>query len=265
MKPLVSVIIPLHNAEKTVERCISSVLEQTYDNWEIICCDDCSSDNTCEKVLRFCEKDKRITLLRNEKNMKAAYSRNRCIEKAAGKYIAQIDDDDYCAKERFESQVEFLENNEKYALVGSNVYRFDENGVWGESEMIEEPEKKDFLWNSQFINPSVTFRADALKAVNGYRIEKITNRTEDYDLYMRLYTKGFKGYNMKEKLTYYYRGENSYPKCKYRYRIDEAKVRHQNFKQMGLMPKGIFYVIKPLIVGLIPMGLIERLKRRKQH
>lgn len=261
----VSFILPTYNAEKTIDRTIESIVNQTYKEWEIICCDDCSTDNTMNKLKAWKEKGINITILQNEKNSRAAFSRNRCIEKAKGEYLAQIDDDDYCALDRLEKQVDFLDKNKEYGFVGSMAYMFDENGVWGIFNVIEKPDKGSLLGNSPFINPSMMFRKTALDKVNGYRVAKETRRTEDYDLFMRLYSEGIKGYNIQEKLTYYYRGKNSFPKCRYEFRIDEAKVRYKNFKKLGLLPKGIPFIIKPLIVGLIPQQVIEKIKNRNNN
>lgn len=264
--PLVSVIIPTHNAENTIDRCLESVVNQTYKNLQVICCDDCSKDKTWEKLLEWHKKDLRIEVIKNDTNMRAAYTRNQCISKAIGTYIAQIDDDDYMVLERIEKQVAFLEEHHEYDFVSSGAYLFDENGIWGQASRPKgySPLPRDFLWNSCFINPTVTFRTTSLKSVNGYRVAKETRRAQDYDLFMRLYAHGYKGFILPELLTYYYRGEKSYPKCKYRYRIDEAKIRYKNFRKLGLMPKGMIYVIKPLIVGLLPIKFIESFKKRNR-
>jgi len=261
---LVSVIIPTYNAENTIDRCLESVVNQSYRNLQIICCDDCSSDSTWQKLLQWKEKDPRIEVIKNDKNMRVAYTRNQCIAKARGVYIAQIDDDDYMAQDRIEKQVCFLEEHPEYAFVGSGAYFFDENGVWRKAKPKKSsPVPRDFLWGSCFITPSVTFRAEILKLVGEYRVAKETRRIEDFDLYMRIYAHGYKGFNLPECLTYYYRGAKSYQKCKYKYRIDEAKVRYKGYKQLGLMPLGLIFVLKPLIVGLIPIRLLEVLKSKK--
>ena len=256
----VSVILPTYNAENTIDRTIESIVAQTYKDWEIICCDDCSTDGTIDKLNEWEKRGINITILKNEKNSRAAFSRNRCIEYSNGIYIAQIDDDDYCDPMRLEKQVDFLERNKEYGFVGSEAYKFDEEGVWGIFNVPEKPNKQSFLSNSPFINPSVMFRKSVLEDIKLYRVSKVTRRTEDYDLFMRLYSNGVKGYNMQEKLVYYYRGKNSFPKCKYEYRIDEAKVRYENFKQLNMLPKAFPFVIKPLIVGLIPQKSIEKIK-----
>ncbi len=261
--PLVSVIIPTYNASESIQKCIDSIRNQTYPNIEIICCDDCSTDNTVEILKKYSSSS--VIVLENEKNMRAAYSRNRCIEIAKGQFIAQIDDDDYSVPERIEKQVEFLSKNPEIDFVGTGIFYFDENGVWGQSswEVGYAPQKEDFLKNSIFINPSMMYRAEALRKVDGYRIAKETRRSQDYDMHMRMYAAGLKGYVLPDRLTYYYRGEKSYPKIRYEYRRDEAKIRYKNYKALGLLPKGFIYVVKPLIVGLIPSKFVDQFKKKK--
>lgn len=262
MDSLVSFIVPTHNASSTIDRCLTSIVNQDYSNLEIICCDDASTDDTWEKLKKWAEKDKRIIIIKNETNLRAAASRNKCLEVAKGEYVAQLDDDDYCAPNRISEQVSFLINNKNISFVSTGLYLFDEDGIYSRTSIKEGyiPEKKDFLWNNCFSNPSITFRRDCLMAVGGYRIAKETRRSQDYDLMMRLYSSGYLGYVMPDCLTYYYRGRNSYGKCKYEYRIDEAKIRFKNFKKLGLLPRYFFYVLKPLVVGLIPIRTVEKIK-----
>ncbi len=256
----VSVILPVYNASETIDRCIQSIIDQTFKQWELICCDDNSNDNSLTILKQWQKRDNRIKVLYNEKNCRAALTRNRCIEEAEGEYIALIDDDDYCVPDRLEKQIDFLDKNLEYSFVGTQAFFFDEFGVWKTSKPKENPTKEDFLWNSCFLNPSVMFRKKDIDKVGLYRVAKETRRGQDYDLFMRLYAQGYYGYNMQQPLIYYYRGKNSYVKCKYKYRIDEAKIRYLNFKKLNLLPKNFLYVIKPLIVGLIPIKLLEKKK-----
>ena len=260
----VSIILPTYNASKTIDRCIESIINQTYKQWELICCDDCSTDNSFDILKKWEKKDNRIKVLKNEKNQKAAYTRNKCIKLARGEYVALIDDDDYCVVDRIEKQVLFLDKHSEYSFVGSKAYYFDENGVWKIGNAKEKPQIKDFLWSSCFINPSVMFRKRDLEDIGLYRVAKETIRSQDYDLFMRLYTKGYYGYNIQEPLIYYYRGKNSYKKCKYKFRINESIIRYQNYKRMGLLPKYFFYVLKPLVVGLIPIEILEKIKEGRR-
>ena len=110
------------------------------------------------------------------------------------------------------------------------------------------------------------FRREALLKANGYRVAKETRRTEDYDLFMRmqLFTVGE---NLPELLYIFCEDKGAFKRRKYRYRINEAKVRHTGFKRLGLMPRGFPYVVKPLAVGLVPRFLLKKLqsKRRKER
>jgi len=262
---LASIIIPTYNAEATIERCLNSIVNQTYQHIEIIICDDCSTDNTWKILEKWKQNDVRICIMQNDENRKAAYTRNKCIEKAKGAYIVQLDDDDYSVIDRIEKQVNFLRNNPEYDFVSSGVYLFDENGIYGNivNATGYAPVAKDFLWNSPFLNPTVTFRKEALIEVGGYRVAEETIRGQDYDLYMRMYERGHYGFILPECLTYYYRGKYSYSKCKYKYRINEVKIRYKNYKKMGLLPIGYLFMLKPLMLGLIPIKLIEGIKYKR--
>ena len=92
-------------------------------------------------------------------------------------------------------------------------------------------------------------------------VAKETRRCEDYDLFMRMYAAGYKGYNLQEKLYEYrvLRGDKKYRPMKDR--IDEAIVRYKGFKQMGILICGIPYVVKPILIGLIPQRIFRRIKQ----
>ena len=94
-RPLVSVIMPAYNAEEFLEEAIASVQAQTVTDWELLVIDDCSRDRTAEMVEAIAREDPRVKLLRNEKNLGAAGSRNRGLEIFRGRYVALLDSDDY--------------------------------------------------------------------------------------------------------------------------------------------------------------------------
>lgn len=107
MDDLVSIIMPSFNTGKYIVETIESVLAQTYKNWELIIVDDCSSDETDEIVSHFLV-DKRIHYLKNEKNSGAAFSRNKALREANGKWIAFLDSDDVWMSEKLEKQLLFM-------------------------------------------------------------------------------------------------------------------------------------------------------------
>lgn len=100
MNPTVSIIIPAYNVAKYIGKCICSVLEQTYQDFEILVVDDHSTDGTVENIQQFA--DKRIRLFQNDCNMGPSYTRNRAIAQAQGKWLALLDADDWWASERLE-------------------------------------------------------------------------------------------------------------------------------------------------------------------
>lgn len=108
---LVSIIMPSYNCGKYVEDTIRSVQEQTYQNWEIIFVDDCSSDDTVRRVLHLLESDSRIKLFQNHRNSGAAVSRNYALREAKGRWIAFLDSDDLWEPTKLEKQVRFMEEN----------------------------------------------------------------------------------------------------------------------------------------------------------
>lgn len=122
---LVSIIMPLFNNEKYVSETIESVLNQTFNDFELIIIDDCSRDNSREIVRKYREKDNRIKLISHNKNTGIAKTTNDGLDIANGKFIAFIDSDDVWDQRKLEKQLKVLENNENYI-------------VWSEGEVIDE-------------------------------------------------------------------------------------------------------------------------------
>lgn len=251
----VSIIMGVYNGVKTMDAAIESICAQSFKDWEFIICDDASTDDTWKQLNEWSKKDARIKIIRNPENLRLAATLNKCLSYASGKYIARMDDDDVSYPQRLEEQFLFLETHPEYDLVGSQIDGYDGKclipNYWKRKET---PQKKDFLKASQFIHPTVVFRKTALLQVGGYRAVKETRRAEDYDLFMRLYAAGFKGYNIQKPLLRYYIDDR---KIMYRCRLDEARVRYYGFKCLGLMPGAWIYVFRPLVVGLIPKKMLR--------
>ena len=107
----VSIITPLYNCSDFLEQTIKSVFAQTYENWEMIMVDDCSTDNSLEIAKEYASKDRRIKIIELTENSGAAVARNTAIEAAIGRYIAFLDSDDIWLPEKLEKQVMFMQNN----------------------------------------------------------------------------------------------------------------------------------------------------------
>lgn len=100
--PKWSIIIPVYNKEKYIERCLNSIKKQTFTDWEIICVDDSSSDESIEIIKKYAEKDERIKLFKNKTNEGVGASRNKGISAAQGTYIQFVDADDYLSEKHIE-------------------------------------------------------------------------------------------------------------------------------------------------------------------
>lgn len=99
---MISVIIPVYNTEKYLHNCLNSLLKQTYEDFEVICIDDCSTDSSLEILEYYSKKDKRIKVLKNESNRGSGYSRNRGLDMAKGDYVFFLDSDDWISPNCFE-------------------------------------------------------------------------------------------------------------------------------------------------------------------
>ena len=244
-----------------LRKAINSILNQSYENFEFIICDDGSIDSIFDNLKEFAARDKRIKLLRNEHNKGLSYTLNKCLAHATGEYVARMDADDISLPTRLETQISFLEKNPDYAMVGSNIYLMADEIRWGCRRLPEFPQRKDFLFTSPFVHPSIMIRRTILSELGGYREDAV--RCEDYDLWMRLYSKGYKGCNIQQFLLEFREDKNAYHRRAYKYRWYEGKIRLRGFKELGLMPMAIPYVIKPFIVGLVPQRILASLRSNK--
>lgn len=257
----VSFIIASYNCKQYLDECLISIYNQTYKGEiEIIVCDDCSNDGSAELLQKYADEGK-IVYLKNNKNSGAAQSRNNCIRVATHDYLAILDADDYISNDRIQKQVEVLDNNPDLDFVSTGIQRFYEDGERVDFIPKKEfPKAKDFLFTLPFFHATTLFRKSILERVNGYRISKETRRGQDYDLFMRIYAAGGKGCNIKD-ITYYYRcfKKENKKKDSFSVRVDEARIRAKGFKAMGIGPRRYLFIVKPLILGLLPQRIIDKL------
>jgi len=138
----------------------------------------------------------------------------------------------------------------------------DEDVIWGNRYMVEEPQIKDYLLYSPYVHPSVMFRASLFNENQGYLESQETLRCEDYEMFMRLVQRGKRGYNIQENLFQYRETRESYYKRKVSFRLNEAKIRYKNFRNLDILfPTGWIYVLRPVVACFIPTILIEYIKR----
>lgn len=207
-KKIVSVIITTYNREKFIKKAIDSVLAQSYKNFELIIVDDDSSDNTLEIISQY--HDPRIKIIKNKINLGVVKSSNKAISYARGEYIARIDDDDsWCDKDKLKKQVEFLENNPRYVLVGCGLIKINKQGKEIKRYLLPEKDndiRKIMLLFDPFVHSGVVFKKESCELVGGYNEEFFFS--QDWDLLARIGRIG-KMYNFPEYFVYLLRSDQN--------------------------------------------------------
>lgn len=202
----VSIIIPAYNCDRFVAKCINSVLEQDISCYEVLVCDDASSDNTYQELLNFT--DPRIRLFKNSTNLGKLVTVQKLLDVANGEYCTILDSDDYIANDKLKKQSDFLDKNSDYAFIASSFYRVSEAGLITSEEIIESDFQglKDSFLNA---NPmavccgTVMFRTEYGKELGGYNQYFTDCNGEDLDFICRLLSYG-RGCSSSD-LLYFYR------------------------------------------------------------
>jgi len=206
MKKLISVPIPVFNAAKYLNQSISSILNQSYENFEIIICDDGSNDNS--KSIMQSLKDPRIKVCYNDVNIGVLKTRNKLFEFCKGDYIAFQDADDLSHPERFKVQLEAFINDPDLMLIGTNFsYINKKSKVFNQHDVIESDLeiKNKLLKKNMFQFPSLMINSKVLDSVGGFREEfiQLGNISDDYDWILRISEK-FKVGNVNYNETLYF-------------------------------------------------------------
>lgn len=185
MKPLISVIIPTHNAEKFIREAVESIIRQTYSHLQILILDDASSDATLSIVEKLA--DPRIEIYRSSVNKGQSYQLNLGIAHSKGDYISVMHADDAAKSDKLEKQIEFLNDHPEVGICGCHVNLIgDKKGLW--TYPLHSRQCKDMLLNTPpFAHPAVLIRKNVLdKIPSPYDLQMVA--AEDYDLWVRLAT-----------------------------------------------------------------------------
>ena len=184
-QPLISVCLPVFNAETFLSEAIDSILLQTYQNFELLIMDDGSTDNSPEILDRYRKQDCRIRLFRQSNNGLVS-SLNRLMQEARGPYLARMDADDVAHPHRFALQVAELEARPDLGVLGGSIVTINEKGE--QTQRIDYPRGNDILAYSRYASPvahpAVMMRAELAGKAGGYRA--YYRHCEDYDLWLRM-------------------------------------------------------------------------------
>lgn len=259
----ISVLMGVYNCESTLAEAVRSIQGQTYENWELIICDDGSMDNSLKIARNLAADDSRIIVISNEHNKGLNFTLNHCLEQATGEYIARMDGDDISLPNRFEKQVSFLENNNEFYIVSSPMIFFDDNGEWGRGTAKEYPTAEDVVSGSPICHAPVMMCKECMDKVGGYTVDKRMLRVEDVNLWIKLYAAGYKCCNLQEPLYCMRNDQNALNRRKYRYRINSTYVRLKGCRLLGLGPKYYIKSFKPMVNGLVPASIRTRIRHRQ--
>lgn len=258
----ISVIMGIYNCSSTLVEALDSLMSQTYKDFKIILCDDGSTDDTYNVALDYASKHDNIILIKNKKNIKLAGTLNHCLEYVDTEYVARMDGDDISLPERFEKEINFLDNHPEYALVSCPMYYFDENGIWMTGKAKKKPTKEDFSNGSLFCHAPMMMRTKVIKEVGGYTDEPWTVRIEDYYLWFKIYKAGYVGYNLQEPLYKMRDGQDAFKRRTAKVRWIAYKTSVRVKKSLGLKHpylSGIHNVAKIFV----PSFIVKLYRKRK--
>lgn len=187
-QPLISVIMPVYNSAKYLQEAVVSILGQTLADFELILIDDGSTDDSSATLEYFRKNDARVIVQRHSKNQGVAAALNTGLASARGRYIARMDADDISLPERFEKQVDFLDNHVEIDIVGSTVILVDEHG----KKISVLPVPLDSLairWagllSAAFMHPTIMLRHSFL-VEHGIKYSVTRDPLEDFAFFSQL-------------------------------------------------------------------------------
>lgn len=210
---LVSIIMPSWNTARFIAESIQSVIDQTYQNWELLIVDDCSTDNTDEVLAAFT--DPRIKYFHNERNSGAALSRNKAMREAQGEWVAFLDSDDLWTEDKLEKQLAFMKRG-GYVLSYTEYEKIDEEGkllnIYVSGPEIVDKRKMyryDYIGQLTMIYSAKHFGLIQIKDIK---------KNNDYAIRLQLYkTKGTEAHLLKENLA--------------KYRIRKRSISHDKLRK----------------------------------
>lgn len=186
MEELISIVLPVYNGEKYLRESIDSVRAQTYQNWELLIVDDCSTDHSAQIAKEYESKDNRIHYYRNEQNLRLPRNLNKGFSLAKGNYLTWTSDDNRFKPTALEKMYRTLKSDLNAQFVFASCRIIDGEGKEVEYIMVDEKKKKQII-GSNVVGACFMYTRKAYKEVGEYDPE--LTLVEDYDYWQRIYTK----------------------------------------------------------------------------
>lgn len=255
----VSVLMAVYNNESTLEEALQSIIDQDFNDWELVVIDDYSDDNTSKLLTKYSESDKRIKIIKNDVNLGLAISLNKGIQACNSELIARMDGDDIMLQGRLRTQFEFMTQNPEIGVLGGGAVIMDTSGCG--LNIVMQPETHDEIRKTLALrnpvnHPSVMYRRSV---IIGHKYNEKLRKKQDYELWSRLIDK-VKFYNLQIPLIKY--------RVKQKENIASIFLGFCVHIIIALRLKrmiGIFYAVAILIKSLlVEIGLYIPVSRRKR-
>lgn len=230
-EPRITVLMSVYNAELYLDECIISILNQTYSNFILLIIDDGSTDSSLKIINSY--SDKRIYLIQNEVNIGLTRSLNNALKDIRTEFIARIDADDVCLENRLLVQLNFLDKNKDYAMVGSSAIKINNSSQHiGEIVVPNDNLKERLFFNNTFIHSTIMVRTGVIKK---FLYNDKLKYAQDYYLWIKI-VQMHNIANIDEKLI--------------NYRIHKKSVSiHNNSEQLDCVLPTINYQLK--LIGVV--------------
>lgn len=198
--PEISILMPVYNGEAFVSRAVVSILEQTFEDIELIAVDDASTDGSLKILEDYSGKDSRIKIIKNKENMGLTRSLVKAAGIAEGEYIVRQDSDDISLPQRLGKQLGFMKQNPSYGAIGTSAHIIDKNGDIIKNANVPNTwfmTKQILRFGNCFVHGSMMIRKDVYLRAGGYR--EAFSVGQDFDLWLRI-SRLAKLKNLRERL-----------------------------------------------------------------
>lgn len=241
---LISIVMPAYNCENYIVDAISSVLAQSYQNWELLIINDGSKDNTLDIIKGFSEKDARIRPLQNEENMGVSATRNKGIAAASGDWIAFLDSDDMWEPLKLEKQIKVAkENSAGFLFTGSSYINEKGEKYKGIFEVPKIVSYKQLRNQNVISCSSVLIKKKFFETIKMER----DDMHEDYAVWLRVLRTGITAYGINEPLIIYRISQDS----KSGNKIKTIAMTYKVFRFIGINPIGATYFMIRHVMGAV--------------
>jgi len=261
--PPVSILVVVWNECDVLDGCFGSIKNQTFQDYKVVCVNNGSDDKSFEKIIKWqglIGKEK-FQIISNKKNIGLTKALNVALKKANGKYIARLDPDDLWEKDKLARQVDFMEKNPEYGIIGCNhinVYKNNNNKKYINLPETHKLISEKLFRRNPFAHSCILAKTDLIKSVDGYD-EKI-KYGQDYELWLRCFPKT-KFYNLQDFLCLRSVDSGISVKKQNAQMWQSIKTRLKYIRKYNYNWKNYLYLLEPLLVVLTP-NFIKNLKRK---